>query len=120
MIKECKQGNQVCYFKKLDLLLAKGQYRLVEPKDILYLQADRSYCKVHLLNGEVLVASKPLNRFEKKLCAGKFLRSHRSYLINKVHVSGFSRNDKMIRLAEGIELPCSERALKELIKELVL
>ncbi|TRX66409.1 LytTR family DNA-binding domain-containing protein [Carboxylicivirga sp. M1479] len=120
MYKECENPDKICFQKKLGLLTPKGIVRLVDIHDIVYINAERSYCKVNLNDGDEIVVSKPLKRFESKLCEGKFIRCHRSYIVNKIYLVGFSKSAKSIKLMNGDELPCSEQVLKELIEEVML
>lgn len=50
-------------------------------KDILFAEADRSYCKIHTADTEYLM-SLPLGNFEEKLQSADFMRIHRSHIVN--------------------------------------
>ncbi|MBC7826155.1 MAG: LytTR family transcriptional regulator DNA-binding domain-containing protein [Chitinophagaceae bacterium] len=53
--------------------------------EILYIEADRNYCRIFTKNKEYLL-SITLKTIEEKLSGRIFLRTHRSYLINLAHV----------------------------------
>lgn len=56
---------------------------ILKNNDIVSLQADGSYTKVDLENGNKVISSKPLKYFEKLLFEDdSFLRIHKSYIIN--------------------------------------
>lgn len=49
--------------------------------EILFAEADRSYCKIHTADTEYLM-SLPLGNFEEKLQSPDFMRIHRSHIVN--------------------------------------
>ena len=49
--------------------------------DILYIEADRNYCKIVTANNHYLITA-TLKTMEEKLPKHKFLRVHRSYMVN--------------------------------------
>jgi DNA-binding LytR/AlgR family response regulator len=53
--------------------------------DILYIEADRNYCRIFTKNKEYLLCV-TLKTIEEKLSGRIFLRSHRSYIINLAHI----------------------------------
>ena len=53
--------------------------------DILYIEADRNYCRIFTKNKEYLL-SITLKTIEEKLPGRIFLRTHRSYIINLAHI----------------------------------
>jgi DNA-binding LytR/AlgR family response regulator len=53
--------------------------------DILYFEADRNYCKIFSKNKECLLVM-TLKEIDEKLPKDRFLRIHRSYIINLSHV----------------------------------
>jgi len=59
----------------------KGRMTKILLQDILYAEADRSYCKIYTPQAEYLM-SVSLGILEEKLRADNFLRIHRSYIVN--------------------------------------
>lgn len=59
----------------------KEQMIKIYIQDILYAEADRSYCHIHLPGKEYLLST-PLKSLEDKLPPAHFLRIHRSHIIN--------------------------------------
>lgn len=49
--------------------------------DILYVEAERNYCKV-ITSNQIFLIVTPLNNFCEKLDSRDFLRVHRSYVVN--------------------------------------
>lgn len=53
----------------------------IEIKNILYIEAERNYCRIYSNNKEYLVVM-TLKEMDKKLPSKHFLRVHRSYIVN--------------------------------------
>lgn len=67
---------------------------MVEPDQILYLEADGRYTKVYLLNGQSKLVTKNIGDFERELqCLNVFYRIHRSFLINTQKIARLIRED---------------------------
>ena len=69
--------------------------------DILYLEAMKDYTKIVTTDQKYLVLS-TLNGIIEKLPIEKFVRIHRSYVVNKNRVEAFQKNKVII---QAIELP---------------
>jgi len=63
--------------------------------DILYMEADRNYSRIFTSNREY-VLSITLKSIEEKMSMKLFMRIHRSYLINIIHVEEVAENHVMI------------------------
>lgn len=67
-------------------------FRKVEFYNILYVEANGSYCIFHLQTGSKLTVSYTLTEATQHLSEFFFIRVHRSFIINIKHVSGFIGN----------------------------
>ncbi len=81
--------------------------------DILYIESLKDYIKIHVQN-EFHMVKYSISAFEKELDA-RFLRIHRSFIVNKDKVSAYTKNDVEIG---KIELPIGD-AYKEKLFELL-
>jgi len=70
-----------------------GGFSVIEMKDIIRLEAESNYTRVHVLEKRAYFVSKPLKVFEENLKDNIFFRVHRSYIINLNHVKEFLRED---------------------------
>lgn len=85
----------------------------VAVKDILYCEADKNYCYIHMLDGKKILLSKTLKDVEGALELHNFLRIHQSYLVNIAYIKKYVRGQGgYIILTNGKDLPVS-RAKKE-------
>ena len=71
--------------------------------DILYLQAERNYCRIHTAGKEYLL-SMPMKTLEGKLPPKDFQRIHRSYIVNLKQVDEVE--DSSVRIKDQ-SLPMS-------------
>ncbi|MFH1321980.1 MAG: LytTR family DNA-binding domain-containing protein [Bacteroidota bacterium] len=62
-------------------------------KNIIRIEADRSYSEIYLKEGKKLIVSKSLAEIENLLDDKNFFRTHKSHLINLDHVNKFLRID---------------------------
>lgn len=75
-----------------DLMLRVNQvYIKLRPADILYLEADRAYCRLITEKGEHLV-SHSMNHIYEQLDDRLFIRVHRSHVINKEKIAKIDGN----------------------------
>lgn len=95
-------------------------YIIIKPEDIIHLEADESYTKVYLTNNRKLMSSKNIKSFEETLDQGKFMRVHKSHIINfSSHLLEFSRNDGNIAImSDGSKIPVSRRKLSDFLEHI--
>jgi len=94
--------------------------RLVAPADILYCESMNNYTKFYLMQGEVLVISKPIYEYEELLTDYNFVRCHQSYLVNITHVMSWIKEDGgYLLLSNKASLPVS-RQKKEVVKQALI
>ena len=71
-------------------VVEKFGFKIVEIKQIKYLEADSNYTILHLSGFEKIVSSKSLGEFEKVLDVQPFFRIHKSTIVNLNFLKGFS------------------------------
>ncbi len=83
---------------------SRSSYVIVEPKDIVYCQADGSYTDIYLSNGKKELANTYLAKVEEVLLKFNFVRISRSTLINAKWLRSVNRsNDTCLLLVDGNE-----------------
>jgi DNA-binding LytR/AlgR family response regulator len=85
-----------------DYLFVKSAYKIVRIslKDIIYIEGMREYVRIHLVSGKSIMPLISLRVLEEQLPSDKFMRVHRSYIVNlgKIITIDHSRiifNDKV-------------------------
>lgn len=80
----------------------------LNPKDIIRIEADRSYSWFFLTGERKVLVSKHLKEFQELLSDRYFFRSHNSHLINMKFVKKFIRKEGgYIEMADGSIVPVS-------------
>jgi len=77
-------------------------------KEIIRIEADRSYCWFFLTDRRKILVSKNLKEFQELLDQRNFLRPHNSHLINLDFVKKFIRHEGgSIEMTDGSHIPLS-------------
>lgn len=89
-------------FKKL-VIPYLNEKKIVKINDIIAIQADRAYSKIHLKNDKPIVVSKNLGHLENLLPKdGTFFRSHKSWMINIHKIKSFNKKESTITLEADV------------------
>lgn len=88
-------------------LLIRCNYKLnkVLWEDIVYIQALNNYNIIFLKDGKRLTAQMSMKELYSKLCQSRFIRIHRSYIINANYIELFDQKNVVVN---GMELPIGE------------
>ncbi len=90
-------------------------------RDIVYLEGQSNYSRMHLNDGKSLVVCKTLKNFEETLGNYQFCRIHLSYYINLLYVKKYIRGEGgSVIMENGAELDVSRRRKDEFLKALAI
>ncbi|MFC2090323.1 LytR/AlgR family response regulator transcription factor [Bacteroidota bacterium] len=73
-------------------------YVFVNPKEIIYIEADGNYSIIHLVNNRTEITTMSLGMLEAKLESTTFLRISRSYILNMTCISRVDRRENTCEL----------------------
>ncbi len=93
-------------------------YDFVKIGDIIYCEGWQKYSKIHLKNGEVIVSSYNLGVFKNLLAEYNFYLTHKSYLINCLHIKKYHK-EGIVELIEGHKVPVARRTKEDFIDRFV-
>jgi two-component system LytT family response regulator len=94
---------------RLCLPTLKG-FIVLKLEEILYCEAERSYTVFHLENNKTVTVSKPLTEYDQLLQDTSFLRVHKSFLVNMMHVKEYQRGEGgVVIMSNGAEIEISRR-----------
>jgi two-component system LytT family response regulator len=104
--------------RPIDRLLVRDRGRLVPVavRDIVRLESGDDYTSVHT-KGRTYLVYLTLQDFERMLDHSKYIRVHRSHLVNLEHVAQFTPADGgrfVLEMADGTKLPVSRAYAKAL------
>jgi len=94
----------------------KGQMDKVLLSEILYAEADRNYCKV-FTEKQAYYLSVPLRNIESQLPSDKFIRVHRSFVVNLQKIDAISEYYEYLTI-QSHQVPISRRTKEEVVKRL--
>lgn len=89
-----------------------NKIHFINLKDIIFCQAEGAYAKI-ITNNETILVSKNLKHFEDLLSEHAFIRTHQSYLVNRLEIESIKNN--MLLLKNATEIPISSRRKSEII-----
>lgn len=94
---------------KLCIPSLKG-FLVVELKDILFCEAAGSYTNLHFTDHQMICSAKPIHEYEEMLDDAGFIRLHKSYLVNLLHVKEYIRGEGgIVILSNKKEIQVSRR-----------
>jgi two-component system, LytTR family, response regulator len=100
---------------RLCLPTQKG-FTIVKLEEIVYCEAQRSYTLFRLVNNKIIMISKPLFDYDRLLTDTFFLRVHKSFLINLLHVKEYTRGEGgTVIMSNGMEIEVSRRKKEQFL-----
>ena len=93
--------------EKRDYISIKADYKvhMVRYDEIIYVESVGEYVRLHLVDGSKVVTLFRLKNMESALPSEKFMRVHRSYIVNLDRVSSYARGK--IYMDNGDDVPLS-------------
>lgn len=101
-------------YESIIFVRKESGYKKVSTEDIIYLEAQRNYCNIHLTKGNTYTVSVPMNEVYDDLNPYIFKRVHRSYIINMSHIDTYYGN--MVVMTENHHIPIG-RDYREIISK---
>ena len=106
------------YAMKLCLHSIKG-FLVVDLNDILYAESSGNYTNFYFTNRNMVCTTKSLSEYESLLEDAGFVRIHKSYIINLLHIKEYVRGEGgSVILSGGKELEVSRRRKDFLIDKM--
>ena len=103
---QIRQGPQNM---KMCIPSLKG-FQVVELREILYAEAAGNYTNFHFITSGIVCTSKPIHEYEELLDDAGFVRIHKSYLVNLLHVKEYLRGEGgSVMLSNGKEIEVARR-----------
>ncbi len=87
-----------------------GKIKIIPIEDIHYFEASDDYVKIHTHNGAFL-KNRTMGYFEKVLDPNRFVRTHRSYIINiqqVTRIDPYEKDSHLCLLSSGAQVPVSK------------
>lgn len=91
-------------------------------RNILYFQSDLKYVHIKTVLGNDAAIYAKLSAVERNLqdsgLAPQFIRSHKSFLVNRSRINAVNKQNRTLELSTGESVPISEACYKTVVREL--
>lgn len=104
-IQNISQGSR----EKFKLALADAtEVKYVQLNEIIRLQAESNYTHIFLKGNKVFVSAKTLKEYDEILQGHKFLRVHKSHLVNPAHIESYDKQG-LLHMSDGTKVEVARR-----------
>jgi DNA-binding LytR/AlgR family response regulator len=79
---------------------------------VILLKGNSNYTIFHLENGRTKMVAHSIKFFEPYLETHGFLRVHRAYMVNPIHVKKYEKQDECLMMTNGLTADISRRRKK--------
>jgi DNA-binding LytR/AlgR family response regulator len=88
------KNNQESIKTTANHLFVKSEYKLIriELDDIKYIESQHEYIKIHLIKSKPVMTKLSMKSIEEQLPSDRFMRVHRSYIVNLSKIQVVERN----------------------------
>lgn len=113
------QGKEISNeLETLNIATTRGTI-IIQQADIFRVEASGNYTVFYVNNQKQVMASSTMSEFENKLINDRFIRVHKSHIVNLRFVVKYTKGDGgSLTLQDGSEIPVSRSRKEELIKKL--
>lgn len=91
------------------LVSTKKQNQFIKITDIVMIKAESNYSVLYLQNGESVLTSKTLKHWIEKCNSNLFLRTHKSFVVNKNFIRSFDSSKSVLHLTNNLIATCSDQ-----------
>lgn len=109
-----QQGTAGNIPDELIIVRSERKHRQISLDTILYLESMADYVKIFLYTGETVVTREKISALHERL-SGRFLRIHRSYIVNRDRLDSYNREEVT---TGGRLLPVSRTYKKEFLSQM--
>ncbi len=111
-IQNISQGNK----DKFKLALAgTTEIKYVQLDEIIRLQAESNYTHIFLAGNKVFVSAKTLKEYDEILQGHRFLRVHKSHMVNPAHIISYDKQGELT-MSDGSKVEVARRK-KEFLQQ---
>jgi DNA-binding LytR/AlgR family response regulator len=93
-LQAANKANEAVRTRDDDFLLIKSEYKIIRVNfaDIQYIEGMREYVRIHLEHAKPVMTLLSMKNIEQKLPSARFMRVHRSYIVNLTKITTIERN----------------------------
>lgn len=104
-----KDNSQVVSKPAIDHLFVKSDYKIIriDLENIKYIESMHEYIRIHLADGKSVMTLVSMKSIEQELPSEKFMRVHRSFIVNLERIKVVDRN--RIVFENSVYIPVSDQ-----------
>ena len=103
------------------IIPSRAGYEVVRKQDVVMIQAEGSYCRIHTVDGGSYFLSHTLKRMCENFRDKYFYRVHQSFLVNMNYLKRISSGDSMkLEMRNGMHASVSRSQKKEFLNQMKL
>ena len=98
-------------------IVTSTSLKLIPLDDVVWIEASGDSSIAHLRNGDIGRVPKRIGEVEKILPSSKFLRVHKSFMVNLVHIDEivpWFNGEYLLKMSDGSEIVVARRRVKAL------
>ena len=114
-MKEIQSENS--RFNRL-VLNTQDKVVVLDVEEIVNIEASGPYSQFFTIDKKQYITSKPLGHYEDLLRVNNFFRLHRSHLVNLLHVNSIMKDDGVVLMRNGTQLPFTKDNISKLLENL--
>lgn len=96
------------------VVIEKGYKHFVDLSEIICIEAQEAYCKIHLSTNKSFIVSRGLKYYETLFIENKlFFRAHKSWIINTNYLESYSKNNLELIMVNGLTAKLSRYKVTE-------
>ena len=78
-------------------------------KDIIHIEADGSYCTIHIKDKKPMMITGLIKEYEELLPKNMFYRTHKSHMVNIQHIDHYKKSEEILKMVNGQLIPLARR-----------
>jgi two-component system LytT family response regulator len=90
-------------------LSSKHRLQIVDFNEIIYCQSDSGHTTFYLNNNRTITTTKCIKEYEDLLIKNKFIRIHKSFIVNRLYIRSYEHTEDYLILRNGLEIPVAAR-----------
>jgi two-component system LytT family response regulator len=81
----------------------------IKPTHIIGVKGEGNYSTIFSLNKKKITVTKGIKQIEKLLNESYFIKTHKSYILNKTYIERFIKEEECFEMTDGTKIPLSSR-----------
>lgn len=99
---------------RMAVYLVKNEFEIVNIKDIMYVENDKTMSDFNLSNGDILKSVRNVHKYESLLIPHNFFLIREGILVNAAYIKRYKHSEKEVVMTNGTKLSASKKGGQDL------